>query len=217
MEPPAVFRVAANRSRFWHPRPAPVGDLDPDNVVHHLDRNRHRLAGSTRAAMPQAIGGKLAHQQRSHVPARVTGTEHPAHERAGDPCPLRPPGKRHALPDRPPSHQRTRLPGRPPPGNHAGRRADTPGWTPESGANVKPGHPPEWAPEPRQAAIHNAPWPLRPSAMRPWTAQHSALQRYKVTRHGTETNAPLARDIATSGAFSQGVAGVVAGVGFEPT
>src|ERR1035438_5493265 len=35
------------------------------------------------------------------------------HERAGDPCPLRPPGHRHALPDLRPSHY-TRLPGRPP-------------------------------------------------------------------------------------------------------
>jgi hypothetical protein len=73
MKPPAVFRVAASGSRFWHPRPAPVGDLDPDNVVHRLDRNRQGLAGSTRAAMPQAIGEKLAHKQGSHVPARVTG------------------------------------------------------------------------------------------------------------------------------------------------
>ena len=59
VEPPAVFRVAASGSRFRHPRPAPVGDLDPDNVARHLDRDRHRLAGGTRAAMPQAIGEKL--------------------------------------------------------------------------------------------------------------------------------------------------------------
>jgi hypothetical protein len=73
MEPPAVFRVAASGSRFWHPWPAPVSDLDPDNVVRHLDRDRDRLTGGSRAAMPQTIGEKLAHQQRSHVPARVTG------------------------------------------------------------------------------------------------------------------------------------------------
>jgi hypothetical protein len=73
MKPPALFRVAASGSRFRHPRAAPVGDLDPDNVVHRLDRDRHRLAGGTRAAMPQAIGEKLAHQQCGHVPAGVTG------------------------------------------------------------------------------------------------------------------------------------------------
>jgi hypothetical protein len=32
-----------------------------------------------------------------------------------------------------------------------------------------------------------APWPRFPSAMRPWTPQHDALQRNKVTHHGTET------------------------------
>jgi hypothetical protein len=74
MEPPAVFRVAASGSRFWHPWPAPVGDLDPDNAVQRLDRDRDRLAGGTRAAMPQAIGEKLAHQQGGHVLAGVPGT-----------------------------------------------------------------------------------------------------------------------------------------------
>lgn len=73
MEPPAVFRLAASGSRFWHPRPAPVGHLDPDNAVQRLDRDRDRLPGGTRAAMPQTIGEKLAHQQRSHVSAGVTG------------------------------------------------------------------------------------------------------------------------------------------------
>jgi hypothetical protein len=74
VEPPAVFRVAASGSRCWHPWPAPVGDLDPDDVVSRLDRDRDRLAGGTRPAMPQAIGEKLAHQQGGHVPAGVPGT-----------------------------------------------------------------------------------------------------------------------------------------------
>ena len=122
VEPPAVLRVTASRSRFWHPRPAPVGDLDPDNAVQRLDHDRDRLAGGTRAAMPQAIGEKLAHQQGGHVPARVPGTEHLADEGASGPRPLRPPGKRHALPDRRhPGHHRTRpSPAAPPPGNRPG-------------------------------------------------------------------------------------------------
>jgi hypothetical protein len=62
--------------------------------------------------------------------------------------------------------------------------------TPDSAANVKLGTPPEWAPEPRQAATHTAPWPRFPSAMRPWTPQHNALQRYKVTHAGTEQKRP---------------------------
>jgi hypothetical protein len=81
------------------------------------------------------------------------------------------------------------------PGNHAGRRADTCGCTLDSAANVKPGHPPERAPEPRQAATHTAPWPRFPSAMRPWTPQHNALQRYKVTHHGTEKKRPASARI----------------------
>jgi hypothetical protein len=50
--------------------------------------------------------------------------------------------------------------------------------------------PPERAPEPRQAATHTAPWPRFPSAMRPWTPQHNALQRYKVTHAGTKQKRP---------------------------
>jgi len=40
-----------------------------------VDRAKTRKAADyhSRAAMPQAIGEKLAHQQRCHVPARVTG------------------------------------------------------------------------------------------------------------------------------------------------
>ena len=75
----------------------------------------------------------------------------------------------------------------PPPGNDTGRRADTSGCTLDSAADVKARQPPERALEPRQAATHTAPWPRFPSAMRPWTPQHNALQRYKVTHRGTET------------------------------
>ena len=39
---PAVFRVTASRARLRHPRPAAVGDLDPDGVVRCLDRDRVR-------------------------------------------------------------------------------------------------------------------------------------------------------------------------------
>lgn len=50
------------------------------------------------------------------------------------------------------------------PGNRAARRADTCGCTPDSAANVKPGHAPERAPEPRQAGTPTVPpvfllWP----------------------------------------------------------
>jgi hypothetical protein len=73
---------------------------------------------------PTGCAGRYCRTARSpagsDIPARVPGTEHPAHERTGDACPLRPPGQRHALPDRRISHQRTR-PSRPHhPGSHRG-------------------------------------------------------------------------------------------------
>jgi RNA polymerase sigma factor (sigma-70 family) len=73
-----------------------------------------------------AFAENLAHQQDGHIPARVPRPEHRADEGAGDPRPLRPPGQRHALPNRRPSHRRTHLLPHPPcPGEPPGRRADT--------------------------------------------------------------------------------------------
>ena len=149
MKPPAVFRDAASRSRLRHPRPAPVGHLDPDNAAdRRFDRDRQRLPGSTRAAMPQAVGEQLARQQSSHAPARVPGAQRPLHERAGQPRPIRPSRKRHGLPDHQPSHQRTPPSGPPRPRESRGPSGGTPGWTLDSAANVKARRPPERAPEP---------------------------------------------------------------------
>jgi hypothetical protein len=128
------------RAQLRHPRTAPISDLDPDHAVPGPDRYRDRLARNTRAAMPHAIAKKLAHQQDSHIPARVTRAERTSHEGAGDTRPLRPPGKRRALPDRCPSHQATALPGRPTPGNPPSRRTDTRACTLDSAAHVKPEH-----------------------------------------------------------------------------
>lgn len=133
--------------------------------------------------------------------------------------------KRHGLPDRP-SQQRNGpslpAPAREVSGPLGGR---TQGCTLDSAARVKPGH----------AASAARPWPSvetptvhtdrrncahrpslrpgRPSAMRPWTAQHDGPQRNKLAHNWPTENAPPAREFAASGAFSQ----VVAGVGFEPT
>jgi len=61
-----------------------------------------------------------ADQQDGHIPARVPRAEYLT-ECPGGPRPLRPPGKRHALPDRQPSHHRTRpSPAAPPPGHQPG-------------------------------------------------------------------------------------------------
>ena len=57
LKPPAAFRIAARRTQLRRgtPRPGPVGDLDPDSTVPGNDRDRDRLPGSTRAAMPDTI------------------------------------------------------------------------------------------------------------------------------------------------------------------
>jgi len=107
MKPAAVFRFSTGRARLRHPWPAQVGDLDADDVVRYRDCDRDRLAGCARAAVPDAVGEKLAHQQGGHVTARVPRAEYPVHKRASDPRPLRPSRKSHGLPDRL-SHQRNR-------------------------------------------------------------------------------------------------------------
>ncbi len=138
---------------------------------------------------------KITHQQDCGIPARVPGAEHPAYERAGDPRPLRPPGKRHALPNRQPSHQHTCLPGRLAPGNHAGRRADTPGCTLDSGANVKPGTPRNGHRNPLERLPTPLPGPItRPLCVR-GHRNNNALQRYKVTHDGTEKKRPASARI----------------------
>jgi hypothetical protein len=124
LKPPAAFRIPASRAQLRCPRPAPIGHLHTDKTVPRADRDRDCPARSARPAMPDTIAEQLAHQQGSVIPARMPRTEHPAHERAGDPRPLRPPGQRHALPDHRPGHQRTRpSPPTPPRGSHraAGR------------------------------------------------------------------------------------------------
>jgi hypothetical protein len=119
MKPPAVFRFTTGMARLRHPWPTQIGDLDADDVVRCLDCDRDRLAGGTRAAVPDAVGEKLVHQQGSYVPARVPRAEYPVHERAGDPRPVRPSRKSHGLPDHP-SHQRNRPSCPPRPGEVSG-------------------------------------------------------------------------------------------------
>ena len=108
LKPPAAFRVAARRTQLRRPRPGAISDLDPDGAVLGPERDRDRLPRSARAAMPDRITKHLADQQGGILPARMPVTEYLRDERAGGPCPLRPPGKRHALPDRHPGHHRTR-------------------------------------------------------------------------------------------------------------
>ena len=152
-------------------------------------------ARCARLAVPDAIAEQLAHQQGGVIPARVPGTEHPDCERAGDPCPLRPPGHRHALPDLQPSHQRTRLPRPPPPpANHRGRQAGCTAMharlsgSRQAGTRDRRG--PSVAVRGKPTVHTDRPGGRTPSAMCPWTPRHRDLQRYKVTHDGTEKKRP---------------------------
>ena len=159
---------------------------------------------------------RLVHEQCCHIPALVPRAKHPVHECAGDPRTLRPPRKRHGLPDRP-SHQRNR-PSPPAPARGSVRavgRAHT-GMHPRLGGARQAGH----------AASVARPWPSAesrrctptattvhtdrrncahrpslqhgsPSAMRPWTAQYDGLQRDKVTHAGTEKKRPASARICS--------------------
>ena len=181
VEPPAVFRVAASGSRCWHPRPAPVGDLDPDNVVRRLDRDRDRLARGTRATMPQTIGKKLAHQQGGHVPAGVPGASLALPRQTRGPAAPAPPVPQASRSPGPPAQPSAHPPSRPPriPGNRAGRRADTCGCTLDSASNVKARQPPERAPEPPSSGYPHrslAPIPVRYASVDPATQRPTALQ-----------------------------------------
>ena len=133
-EPPAGFGIIADRAKLRRPRAAAIGDLDPDSTS--AGRDRDHLPGTARAAVLHAVAEQLAHQQNSVIPARMPRPQHRAHERADDPCPLRPPGNAHALPDRRPHHQHppSQPPGKAPQGS--GRTHGE--YTLTSAAGVKP-------------------------------------------------------------------------------
>ncbi len=174
MEPPAAFSVPASGARLRHPRPAPIGDLNPDNVVRHLDRGHDRLARSTRAAVPQTIGESSPTSSAATSPHGWPEPSSPsANARASRARPARPASV--TVSRARPAISAPAFPAARAPGNHAGRRADTAGCTLDSAANVKPGTPPERAPEPRQAATHTAPW--RPDSRPLCASVDAATQR----------------------------------------
>ncbi len=191
LKPPAALRIPASGAQLRHLRAAAIGHLHTDKAVPGPDRDRDRLARSTRPAVPDAVAEKLVHQQGSVIPAGVPGTEHPAHERAGDPCPLRPPGHRHALPNLQPSHHSApAFPGPPAPGNHRERHAGCTGMhaqlsrTRQAGTCHRRG--PSVAVRGKPTVSTDRPGGRTPSAICPWTPRHRDLQRYKVTHGGTE-------------------------------
>ena len=81
-KPPAAFRVMAGRTQLRRPRAAAVGDLHPDGADPGPHRDRDRLPGRSRAAVPDTIAEKLAHEKYSVIPAGMPRAEDRAHERA---------------------------------------------------------------------------------------------------------------------------------------
>jgi hypothetical protein len=138
-QPPAIFRLTTAGPQLRHTRAAAVSDLDPDHASGSPDRDRDRLPCSARAAVPDAVGEQLAHQQRGAILARVPRPGHPGRERAGNPGLLSPAAVTlsgaTALATSGPA-----LPGPPRgPGNHLGPQPGTRGCTPGSAARVEPG------------------------------------------------------------------------------
>jgi hypothetical protein len=202
LKPPAAFRVASGRTQLRRPRPGSVGDLDPDGAVCGDDRDH--LPGSTRPAVPDTGAEDLADHQDGHVPARVPGAEYLKDECPGAPRPLRPPSKRHALPDHTLAITAPVLPGRPAPGTRldSGRSQDmhaqlcrelqvgTTGLCGPLSVTRPWSRPPSVAVRAKPTVPRTAPRPPFSSAMRPWTPQHRGSQRNKMTHPETKKKRP---------------------------
>jgi hypothetical protein len=190
---PAVLRVAASGARLRHPRPAPVGDLNPDNAVLRLDRDR--LAGSTRAAMPDTVDESSSTSNAATSPHGCPGPSSPCTNARASRARSARPASVTVSRTASPAISAPAFPARPHPGKSRGSASGHTGMDTRLGGKRQARAPPERAPEPRQAATHTAPSPRFPSAMRPWTPQHNALQRYKVTHGETEKKRPASTRI----------------------
>src|SRR6202453_3133404 len=131
---------------------------------------------SKTATSPHGCPGPSTSETKARA-ARARSARPPARQASRSPEPPAQPSAHP--PSRPPSPWESRAAGRT---QRDGRST--------RGQTSRPGHPRNGPRNPRQAATHTAPWPRFPSAMRPWTPQHNALQRYKVTHAGTEKKRP---------------------------
>ena len=78
-KPPAIFRVTLGRTKLRYSGAPAVSDLDPDQSVPGLDRDRDRLSRIARAAVVHAIAGQPpVYQQDGDFPARVHWAKHPS-------------------------------------------------------------------------------------------------------------------------------------------
>ena len=172
-------------------------DLDPHASVADHGGDRDHFLPPGRAALEQTVGHHLAGREHRDVTARVRRAKHAAHEHAGLPHLIWPPANVALSRTAAPAIRAPALP-RPPAHGHPGtatRRREM--HAPLSRQRQAGTHPPDRPPAAhtrarfgQAASTHSAPWPKFPSAMRPWTPQHNALQRYKVTHDGTEQKRP---------------------------
>jgi hypothetical protein len=179
-----------------------AGDLDPHASVPDHDGDRDRFPRHGRAAVEQTVGHHLAGQENRDVTARVQRAKQTPHERTRLPHLIGPARERRTLPNRRPSHPRTHpspaVRPRTPQGSNQ-TQGNARSTQPPTSSRT---HPPDWVPaghararSGRAASTHTAPWPEFPSAVCPWTPQHPALQRYKVTHTGTEQKRPASARI----------------------
>jgi hypothetical protein len=173
------------RTRSPAARRAAASPTAPQALLRAEARDRDRLLGSTRAAMPDAVAEDLADQQDSHVPARMPGTEYLRDERAGGPRPPRPGKPAGASSGRREMHAQL----------SPARQAGTAGLRGPLSVARPWSRPPSVAVRAKPTVPRTAPRPRFPSAMRPWTPQYDGLQRYKMTHDGTEKKRPASARI----------------------
>lgn len=135
----AAFRITVSRTQLRHSGTAPIDDLDPDDAVPRHDRDRHRLAGSARAAVLHAITVKLtsktaASLHRCPGPSTAPTNCRATRTRSGRPASVT--VSRTASP----VIAAPAFPARPAPEKPPGCQTDTRGWTPDSAPHVKPEH-----------------------------------------------------------------------------
>ncbi len=175
-QPPAIFRLTTAGPQLRHTRAAAVSDLDPDHASGSPDRDRDRLPCSARAAVPDAVGEQLAHQQRGAILARVPRPGHPGREHAGNPGLLSPAAvtlsgatalatSGPALPGPPHGPETTR-------GRSRAHGDARPARRPASSPGYAAGAARPW-PSVKQPTVRTDRDEARiPSAMRPWTPRH---------------------------------------------
>jgi hypothetical protein len=160
-----------------------------------------RVCGPTRG--PRKVNRAEARTRspspRHVIPARMPQAEHRAYERVGDPHPLCPPARQPSrFPELPPQSSHTtpsRAPALPESPQVRGRTHRDARSTPPCTSSLTrpPARPVRGRPWPsveKPTVRTDRPGARTPSAIRPWTPRHSAPQRDKVIRHGTEKKRP---------------------------